>query len=420
MEDGRNIRGVRIMMRHLCALLFLLPLLPTALAQEVDSREQHRAEWIAFAREFLAENPDNEPLRHLVNALESVDLTNRIGPDNDLWFTLSFIREQGWRELTDEQIEILRAQTPAVREIVLFAESEDARLPPRRSLRDPEIDYLTLSDLTRLLLIDARRLEAHGDPDLALRRVIQALRVDAHLAANRFSLIRYLLAMSEIRKATAVVASVLRHPDLSEEALRQALEDLSWMETRSFDLAGVLREEMRWELLRMREAARSPESIAETFFADSYLETLRPLLQSWASHEAEYRRIWDFVIEDNTHSPWERQTLQTQWLNDLTSNEALRLIFGSLRWVTGEAFHAHTQIKLCRALALLRLGEWDPDNPVIDPFTGEGLQVSDTRVWSLGFDRVDQQGELDLEMSPEMLDDLREGRITPGDIVVER
>jgi hypothetical protein len=65
------------------------------------------------------------------------------------------------------------------------------------------------------------------------------------------------------------------------------------------------------------------------------------------------------------------------------------------------------------------MGEWDMENPIIDPCSGESLCFNEDRIWSVGPDEVNQDGLVRFNpraVAGQWLD----GGVPEGDIVVDR
>lgn len=375
----------------LCTFAILVALISTVswsqedVADELARRTaESQARWISDARDYLAQHPESTGLEHFIRALELLDFEERIDPSQHLWpndniVSMLEIPRRGWIPLSEAQLAALQAQEPALREYLMMADGEELVLPPLDSLEDPNerFSFVQFGYFTRLLLIEARRSQASGQPDKALERAIQTARGAALLASNHQRFGQYWYALSDLKLALQVTEDLLWEMNASEDSLREASDQLAWIEAHAFDDAAALRSEFPWSLRSWQDAARDPRPLSEVCpmlasaesseISDSWDE----VLSRWDEFEPEFIRLWEWLIEDAEREPWERVSRDPAAVERQTDVAAFAPEFSSTAALLNRGGEALAQLRQCQGVIQLLLGEEDPENPIIDPRTGE-------------------------------------------------
>ncbi|MBN1477470.1 RNA polymerase sigma factor [Candidatus Sumerlaeota bacterium] len=366
------------------------------------------ADWAQWMREFARSQPDNEGLLHLVNAVEQFDWQAMMPMDNQI----REIVRTGWRGQQPQIFSLLQSQASAVREALAAADAEDIEFPTASRPSDPIPNFLSLQMMFRLILADARRLEAAGEADRAAMEAVQVLCLAEHLCADNTFLIQQLIGIAGQGMALDTLASILRHPALSEEVMRGIGGELDRIDRVREGVVGGLRSEARVQLETMRRLADGTMGDEEGITPDmrrAYLSQMG----SFEAFAAEHERIWGTLLANAERPFYERENLDQDWIASQSTNELIRIAIPNFLEASVRDDVVLAKLRLCRTLASLRDGiVLGVDMVALDPFSGQPVLVSDTQVWSVGPDQADQGGRVSYDST--------NGTISAGDVVVAR
>jgi RNA polymerase sigma-70 factor, ECF subfamily len=366
-------------------------------------------DWSSVAREFARSRPGNEGLLHVVDALEQFQLS----PRDPQIQAIGAIVEEGWRFEALGVEAALRSQAPALEAAIAAAEAESIEFPPMERLDSPLPNMLNVQVLMKLLLADARRLEAAGQMDRAAERSLQAARFSEHLCVENVALIQHLVGVACLRLSLECLEDIITQPGLSQEALREIRADLERIDQNHIGLATAFRAESQMLLNQLRAVAEGDTAaLDEAGLNEEVRRDFERAAGRLDSYEPEHRRIWDAIIADLERPSWERMTDPRGWLNQQNVPPLLQSTIPNHRdaGLRGDVTIAH--LRICLVLCDLRLNDIAAAQGRLDPFSGRPLLVGADRVWSIGPDLSDQGGN--------RVYDSRNGEPSLGDIVVAR
>lgn len=421
-----------------------------------DQGEPEVSNWSLLAWSYAEENPGNEALVHFANAIEGLD-TEVVLPHTD---EFSDIMRHGWNGSHPAIVELLNSQRHALDEATLAAMADDIDFPPMESFNDPIPNFLQVQLLFKLLAVEARQLEAQGNPDAAAEKALVCARLANHMLCENTSLIQHLFGIAGLHIATKPLETILADPEISTEALAHVRSELLRIEQEQANIGAAFLSESEMQIamivsvseqihermaaldpqmqasyeesLRQRaEGGQAQPSLLEALVAGALGEHvwensdpndplgymppgLRPFIMAavynMEEFTAEHDRVWQPIIDNASLPRWERQENVDEIALSGTMNPIFTMTIPNFREAAtrGDASLAH--IRLCEALCDLRLGEGT--TAVIDPMVGTSLHVSETQVWSVGPDEVDQSGSL--------VYDPTNGTVSPGDIAARR
>jgi RNA polymerase sigma factor (sigma-70 family) len=366
------------------------------------------ADWSQWMREFAQSQPGNEGLIHLANALEQLDIQAVLQLDPQL----REILRQGWRGNVAAVENLIRSQAPALEEAMAAADADDIVFPMASRPSDPVPNFLHLQQIFRLILADARRREALDQPDRAAMEAVQVLCLSEHLCADNTFLIQQLIGIAGQSMALDTLASILRHPALSQEAINGVAVELERVDRIRVGVVGGFRSEARVQLETMRRLADGTMGEAEGITPEMRRQYLSQMgdIESYA---AEHERIWSILIENAQRPFYQRETLDRDWIERQSPNELIHIAIPNFLEAGVRDDIVLAKLRLCRTLVSLRDGiVLGVDAVAQDPFSGQPVLVSDTQVWSVGPDQADQRGRVSYDPT--------NGTFSAGDIVVNR
>jgi hypothetical protein len=395
------------MLRHL-RLLLPLVLIPAAAAQGDDP-------WVLEAREFLQTHPEDAGLGVLVEALDVFDL-DAARPHGE---TLRAIAETGWSGEHPEITSLIEGQATALAWATVAAGAVSMEFPEPQDIHSALPNTLELRLLMRLMVADARRQEAAGDPAAAAERSVRALRLANHLCAERTTLYQHLIGLSEMRLSCMALESALRHPGLDESALRSASSEIAWVQRHHRAITPTFATERRIVVSAVREMQGNP-ALQEQFLPEHEARNLtaaqRATVAFWIASpeafEAAARPVWEEILANASRPPWEREVMDGAWLIQRVNGPVPGMHFPNFDQAFARDDVAVAHLALCQALCALRLGDDAALRNAIDPFTGQPVIVTADRVHSVGPDKRDEQGAL--------VYDPTNGALSVGDIVAPR
>jgi hypothetical protein len=372
--------------------------------------------WIAQARAHVAANPENAGLGHLADAISRFDFGVYVAHSR----TVDEIVRNGWRSNRPEIAELIRSQAPALRAAVAAAQAEHIEFPPSEDWNSPVPNFLSTQCIAKLLMVEARRLEAAGEPDSAAQRAVQAAQFGDHYCAEGGTLISNLIGVACLSISLKGLESILSHPGISDETLQATGSTLFRLDQGHVGVVEAFRTETDITMTTYH-AARDDPSVFAMIWGDpsqadqdpERLANIRRGLDDMESLAADHERIGNAILENLSRPHWEREWLGREWVQSLATNPLLQGAPGPnmMEAATREAT-AIAHLRICQALCALRLGQPEVAERFLDPYTGGPLHMDAQRIWSLGPDKTDQAGREQYDPA--------NGTVSAGDIVALR
>jgi hypothetical protein len=422
--------------------------------------------WMQQAHARIEETQD-EGLIALIEAFEWVteermvhhDYFGEVSQDIAVnhWATLNAICRQGWLPGEHEEIvALIEINREALGVASRAARVESIDFPPMIHDFSPQESYPPFEKLdliVQLMVAEGQRLTATGDPDTGAQWVIDAMRLAAHFSQRVHPFIRH-SAERGLRLGADALEGIISHPEISESTLREIEQTLQSIEATRVDIseivAGYLQEQVdhlrsvnqseasreeflsQFDVRRVRDNVLSLERLQEEFedlvdsdgmvqrayeFRMVYQETFEDF-EAFAEDAGHYIELVEVNL---SHTPRDRERMDREWTEDHTEFEYWTLMHRDfaavvfLNSVPEREHHLVTRLRLLQALCGLCLREEERLDTILDPFTDEPLRVSPERVWSLGPDGVDQGGEIEVDLTTDLL-----SWEHAGDVVVNR
>jgi hypothetical protein len=365
-------------------LVCLILLLVGALVMSYRSRTERAAapapgppDWLSAARAHLEVNPYNPGLVHLVDATEGFNFILYVTHANGL----DRVRERGWREADADLVAYVAEQGDLIESLVAFAHADGVDFPPFRDAGTPSFEARTHAAMNRIMRAEIERLRAADELDLALERTLDLLLFNARFRAAGQPLIQHLEGLKAMNSLRPVALTLLADERISEESLSAAAEALATVDEIQAPAVEAVRAEAAAGLRTLRTAPESllGQAVEETALAEVIEET---------------DRVLDLAIAELEKPIWEREVVDEIWLVSRTESELARTVLRTHGDNLGESGRREAlvmaEIRLLRALCLDRLGREEEIASLVDPFSGEDLEMTKDWIFSVGPDGVSQ------------------------------
>jgi hypothetical protein len=269
-------------------------------------------------------------------------------------------------------------------------------------------DRFTPSDLCSLLLADAQRAAAAGDFGEATERVVQALRLAGTLTAHLDDPNLWGLQVQSLIESLRLVGELAVEGELDVEVLATLSDEIVALDLDDRTVTEVIQEivESRKRVIRQAEVDlgmrnRLRISLRDMGAVAQMEEVELDLFRGSESIDEEIDRLVETL--DEPASEWE---------------PAIRVYEGQPTFRQG-LVQVAVLLNIARArasiaLSLIGLSEEGSSPDLDDPFADGSVQVTETRVYSVGPDGVDESG-----MVAHQLNESRR-LFTGGDIITMR
>ncbi len=400
--------------RRVCLGLGLLPLLGAqyALGQPAAAVAPgaYQDLWIPAARKLAAEHPEYTGLTDFIDALDRMDTMSCIKEKRNI----DKISQEGWRTSYPGVTGALQSQSAALEAAWKAAGAAPCPLPSTTEVMSPVPNFLKAQLICGLMQAEACRLEASGQPDVALHRAVLSWRFANRFSVSGVGLIHHMIAIGQRAASAKVIAMILRNPAFSADAAQKAGAALVDLEHARLTFADVTKSEISTCLAAQKAMRNNPAQIQQVIAQSPNLKDYyTDYFKNFDAIETEVNRALPLVLAD-LEKPFAQRTLRTrESLKTVTSNTyAQEMLASCVEEASVRADVELAYLRLCEALCALKMGKPEIAATFLDPFTGKPLVILPDRVYSLGPDGADQGGTQEY--------DSKQGGISAGDIFVLR
>jgi hypothetical protein len=422
MNGGKRIRGGVAAMAILAGVLLLAgcgndeP--PTAERSTSSSGAAAMApapefpDWNGMVAYELKQNPNQPGLALLRDAMNRLDGK----AVNEAFESIKQVVDEGWRGNHPEIIAVLNSQAPALDAAIKASMEAPFALPSGNDVSAPVPDFLAVQRMTRLLLADARRLQAEGKPNEAARRALQAAQFNNIFNSENQMLISHLVGVAGVTRSMKTLEDILQSDKVSPDTARAIGAALIDIEKNG---AGIV-DGLEWEAATSLNTVRKMK--ADKDFRKKALEpditnkemarALKKTLKNVPKYETEHERVWDAILANAQKPYYERERVDWTFVKNKTDHPLLLASVPNFTEALTREDISIAHMRLAQALCALRMGGEFTAKQILDPFTGKPLVIKADKVYSLGPDMQDQGG--DMEWNP------NNGTVSVGDIVAKR
>ncbi|MFH0792500.1 MAG: hypothetical protein V2A74_00545 [bacterium] len=367
--------------------------------------------WLQEARAFAASHPGNEGLVRFVEVLEKFD-TIPVVTHGD---AITAIVKEGWQGANEPIAQLIQQDASILEAAYAVGAGPRFDFPKPVDAFSSVPNFLQIQLLCKLMLTEARRLEATGRPDYAATRALQTLRFSNHLFVKDVTLIQNLIAVAGQGMSIKVIESLLRNPNLSSKDAQNIGAVLYDLDKNRIKNSDMIRGESEAMIGTLRKANSDPayrQKILNETKDPGEKKLMESIYRDFASFEAEHNKVWGAVLAEADKPYGERKVVDKDFLMKLTSNPAFLVSVpnfteASTRW---EVTLAH--MRVTQAACAIKMGREDLASTFQDPFSGRPVVVTPDRVYSVGPGQMDMKGGL--------LYDPTNGTRSVGNIVVFR
>jgi hypothetical protein len=358
-------------------------------------------DWNDMVAEYQAAHPENAGLAHLRTALASLN-TRAVGQHKDV---IDKVLEAGWGAATPGLDAAVRSQVSALDAGFAAAASAPFPLPPAYDFSTQVPNFLSTQMLFKLMLLTARMAEP-VNPDDAAMRSVATMRLAASFSDSHGFLVSYLIGQAGIRQSASTLGSILRNPRLSSQTSQQVADSLKELEGRLGSFADLVETEAQGTIrtVRRMKSGQVPMEL------DRETQNRIAAIQDSQRFEQEIDRVF-VTIADNFRKPAHARAQLT--VSQITSDPSVTgMAQANYAEAAVRADVALAYIRLCEALAILRTSNTESVSGLADVFAPKPVTVLADRVYSVGPDLTDQQGQ--------SIYDPANGTTSSGDIVLRR
>lgn len=370
--------------------------------------------WNALAKAYLEEHPENLGLARFVEAINALPKT--VVTDND-FRPMNAVIENGWAGAPQGLQVTLAANSKVIDAMLEAAAYTPFTLPPNLDGVNPVPELAQWMIAERLILVSARKAQAEGNLADATRRTMAVLNLSEALINTPGPLQLRGHGNRGEALACGVLAALLRDQRVARDTALDILKSLKRVEANRRDTAESLRDETSQaiSLVRLYNTNATVRKVYQQFAGEdttnisskmiSEIDKINdlPAFETEARHVT---KIWsDWVSSSEFHSVAAIPQI----------NPPLSVLIGSNSVLESGVVRdkvALASIRLCETLAALRTMQPDQAAIIHDPFIVGPLRIQHDRVYSVGPDKEDQNGDI--------LYDPTNGTVSRGDIVFRR
>jgi len=369
---------------------------------------------------------DGQPnaLIHYLRAVRFVSQNTLVQPAME---QVEAVQKDGWSPTADARVmPILMALAPAFDEVRAGAKVGRAvSAGVFEGAETPVPNFLATQWLAKLMMADGRRLESEGNHRAALENYMAVYRMGTDYACRDQVLISSLIGIAIRSIATRQLARMGALPDLPREMRQELVRQMEAAESWHFDGADMLAGEQKYaRSMATSMADRLSKMTDEEVRKELMSNPSDPMARMFgASREQAMKTIETLIREqDQVQEMMLRNARRPMWERDLdVEARELEELLGTLshwtKMVVPNFTESVVRLEVCRALGRVTLVQsaawWSAaDNqgkasssPVPgylagmpqDPFSGKPVRYAPQpdgsfQVWSVGPDRIDQQG----------------------------
>lgn len=396
-------------------VLFLLVLVPVTLKQGSSGKDP----WLGESRQWLAANPERNAFLPISEALERADW-EALERERDVLRTLAV---GGWRQENARVGSLLERHAFLTTAVSASAEITEFAMPPTASasIDTPRPRFETIETLSFVLVGRARVMAAQGHVDEAMERLSQSALLGARLCRpyEQATLSCHLGGYAMLTLSLNAMQHILGQGNVDPATIARLERRLGELDRLMVPVGEGLRADVNLYASVMQSHLRDTDDLAQglQFYDDSLtreqaLSLAHELFGEAPTFAAEHRRVWTAIMANFARPLHDQPRLDRAWLEAQTENRLVRRYFPDVSALAVKEGHLRATLRATRAACLLALGREDDAAALIDPFTGAPLRITDEKVYSLGPDREDQQGDMTYNPS--------RGIYSEGDIVVPR
>lgn len=381
--------------------------------------------WTRAMRTYL-ETPGSEAdlnaLASYVDALAAFDTRTVLAVHDQV----DAILENGWTGEQPEVTRVIEELRGAIEAVRAGSRRPIVKYPhwsaiTKNPIDAPLMDFLQAQMLVKVMLVEARRLEAEGDLDGAIKTYDETLTFATRLGAESY-LISKLISRAAQDRILEVLERFLAGARLSEAQYSEIEGFLKGIEAESGSVREGLEAEaevMEWTLTHLPASAEAASSDAERRIIEAVRgneeEIMRQIGEMWATIleacSGSYADLLALDIDELTYGKHEILRMMIPNVSGARTRELITIAKARLTVIdTALRRHELTEGAPPPTLASLGLDARD----VTDPFTGEPLHYSvdagRVLLYSVGPDMTDDGGRTRYERGS--------GGSRSGDVIV--